>query len=77
MSRPGGSKNKPKNILEINNEMSDEDLFLAELIRAKASWGIRAKEAEKQGQNNDRLKEYAEAYKLLINQFTIIDKPTS
>ena len=77
MSRTEGSKNKPKTLLDTNNEMDSEDLFLAELIRAKAFWTSRAKELKEKGHDVERELAYAEYYKLGINQFSVIEKPNS
>lgn len=74
MPRHKGSKNKPKSMLESNVDMDSEDLFLAELIRAKAFWSQRAKEMDKKGNNNEHELAYAEFYKLGIHQFTLIEK---
>jgi hypothetical protein len=75
MPRQKGSKNKPKNMLDVNVDMDSEDIFLAEMIRAKAFWSQRAKEMDKKGHNNELELAYAEFYKLGINQFTVIEKP--
>ena len=75
MPRTEGAKNKPKDLLEINEDMDSENLFLTELIRAKTFWTKRAADLKEKGHNNDNELAYAEFYKLGINRFTEIEKP--
>lgn len=71
--RPAGSKNKPKEISEVLGKMTNEDAFLAELIKGKAKWANIAAELDAKGHNNEKELDYSEAYKVLINRFTQIE----
>lgn len=74
--RQPGTKNKEKEIVDvIGKDIDNEDRFLAELIAGKARWGKIASELQKEGKPNEREKEYAEAYKVLINNFSAVEKP--
>ncbi len=75
MPRTEGSKNKPKDLLELTDDMESEDILLTELIKAKTFWVKRAKEMKDKGHDVSKELQYAEFFKLGINQFTIIDKP--
>jgi hypothetical protein len=77
MSRTAGAVNKPKPLLEINEDMDSENLFLTELIRAKTFWTARAKDIKDKGGDNKLEIEIAEYYKLGINQFSKMDKPNT
>jgi len=70
MARTEGSKNKPKELLELNSEIDNENMFLAEMIRAKTYWTQKAKELKDKNLDNTRELEYADFYKLGINKFT-------
>lgn len=61
---------KKEAIKSTNVKMNDEDIFLTELMEQKAYWGIRSAELEKAGKDATQVKEFAEAYKVMIYNFT-------
>jgi hypothetical protein len=75
MPRTAGSKNKPKNNITMSEYMDSEDIFLQEMVSRKAFWTAKAKELEVQKKDNTREKDYANYYRLGINQFSNDDKP--
>lgn len=72
MPRTAGSKNRQIDIIDlaIPEGASNEDVFLAELMRGKAKWARIAKELQQKHLQNEDEKSYAEAYRVLINRFT-------
>ena len=53
---------------------SNEDIFLAELLRGKTEWTKIALQLEASGKASAKEKEYAEAYRVLLHKFTEIEK---
>lgn len=50
--------------------VDNEDLFLSELLAGHRRWKGKAAEAKLQGKDDTREKEYAEAYRVLLNEFS-------
>jgi hypothetical protein len=53
---------------------SNEDIFLAELLKGKTEWTKIAMQLESAGKACAKEKEYAEAYRVLLHKFTEIEK---
>lgn len=54
--------------------LDSEDIFLSDILRGYKYWKKRIAELEKDQRDVTKEKEYAEAYRLLLNQFTHIEK---
>jgi hypothetical protein len=67
MARPEGAPNK-------NKPNDHEDIFLSDALRGYTFWKGEAAKLKQAGQDATQVEEYAEAYRLLLNRFTIIEK---
>lgn len=83
MGRTPGALNKKNISVEINkttpaarqeNKLDNEDIFLAECLRAYTHWKGEATRLKAEGKESELEVDYAEAYRVLINKFTVIEK---
>ncbi len=80
MGRTPGAKNKTnnKNILIVENKerkyTDSEDIFLTDALEKYKFWKARAMELKNDGKDSSREEEYAEAYRILLNRFSVVDK---
>lgn len=78
MGRTPGAKNKNKNIPMPDKseiEYSDsQDIFLTDVLEKFKFWKAKAKELRKENRNAELEEEYAEAYQMLLTNFSNPDK---
>ena len=73
MSRPEGIKNKKV----LDEEADSESTFLRYVLDGHDFWKKKSESMRQAGKDPAKENEYALAFKLLINQFTVVENPNT